>query len=142
MGRTALSKSCWNGQTEIVFRLLKIQGIDLKSSGNDKRTPLHNSVWGENGRQGKKGMTDKDNPFITQALINAGAGIEDKDIEGYTPLMIAARSKGIESLKILIGSGANVNSTNIYNSTPLLETVKYAGNIEGLTKFIQMGKSI
>ena len=142
MGRTALSKACWNGQTDIVYRLLKIPNIDLQSADNNKRTPLHNAVWGENGgRIGKKGISDKDSPFCAQALIEAGADIECEDKEGYTPLMIAASTKGLESLKLLIVFGANVNHPNIYKATPIIEAARY-GNVDSVKTLIEYGKSI
>lgn len=140
MGRTPLSKACWNGQIDIVLRLLKIPDLNLNSYDTNERTPLHNAAWGENGgRIGKKGISNKDSPECTQALIEAGANVECLDKEKYTPLMLAASTKGIESLKLLILYGANVNHTNIYNATPLIEAARY-GNTESVVTLIELGK--
>jgi ankyrin repeat protein len=142
MGRTPLSKACWNGQIDVVQRLLKIPGLNLNSIDTNDRTPLHNAVWGENGgRLGKKGISCKDSPECTQALIEAGAHLECLDKEKYTPLMLAASTKGIESLKLLICYGANINHTNIYEATPLIEAARY-GNTESVLTLIEYGKSL
>ena len=113
MGRTALSKSCWNGQLEVVKLLCsqpKINTINKPDSNN--RTPLHNAVWGEfGGREGKKmpAGSPTDSPEIVQLLIDNGAELEIKDNDGNTPFMISASTNGIESMKILIKYNINLN---------------------------------
>ena len=141
MGRTPLSKACWNGQIDIVNRLLKIPNLNLNSYDGNERSPLHNAVWGENGgRIGKKGLSNKDSPECTQALIDAGANIECLDKEKYSPLMLAASTKVIESMKILLLFGANINHTNVYEATPIIEAARY-GNTDSVLALIEYGKS-
>lgn len=56
-------------------------------------------------------------------LINAGASLEAKDDDGWTPLHIAAYRGNIEAIKTLICVGAALNSTDRRGDTPLHEAV-------------------
>lgn len=72
MGRTPLSKACWNGKTEVVELLVKIPNMLINQSDRNGRSPLHNSVWGENGgKLGKKvsGGPAKDNPACARVVL-------------------------------------------------------------------------
>lgn len=65
MGRTPLSKACWNGKTSLVELLVKLPKIEINKPDRSGRYALHNAVWGANGgRFGKKvtGLSAKDNP--------------------------------------------------------------------------------
>ena len=46
LGRTALGKACWNGEPEVVQLLLDHQSIDIDYLDTNRRTALHNCVWG------------------------------------------------------------------------------------------------
>ncbi len=46
MGRTALTKACWNGEIETVRLLLSHPGVDLEIRDSQGRTALHMAVWG------------------------------------------------------------------------------------------------
>ena len=55
LGRTALSKACWNGRVDIVEMLIIQPNINLDRQDSGGRTSLHNACWGEHGgRLGKK----------------------------------------------------------------------------------------
>lgn len=65
MGRTPLSKACWNGKKEVVEILVNQPNIEINSPDRNGRYPIHNAVWGVNGgRAGKRvtGLTATDNP--------------------------------------------------------------------------------
>lgn len=62
-------------------------------------------------------------------MIDNGAWIEVQDNEGYTPLMIAASTNGVDSLKYMIEKKGNVNTINKYGATALIECSRY-GNWE------------
>jgi ankyrin repeat protein len=60
-----------------------------------------------------------------ESLLNAGAGIEAKDSEGMTPLMLAAwlgRSKGCI---FLLNRGANIEATDSRGWTPLMHAANH-----------------
>jgi ankyrin repeat protein len=71
---------------------------------------------------------------LTQALLDAGADIEQADANGVTPLLNAVlnasvasldrpRAKHIEVARLLIEGGANVNAMDWYGETPLWAAV-------------------
>jgi ankyrin repeat protein len=65
MGRTPLSKACWNGKIEVVEILVKLPQIKINEGDKNGRYPLHNAVWGSSGgRMGKKivGENGNDSP--------------------------------------------------------------------------------
>lgn len=62
------------------------------------------------------------------------------DNEGYTPLMIAASTNGVESLKYLIEKGGNVNAKNNSAATALIESSRY-GNWECVKVLLEKAKS-
>jgi hypothetical protein len=48
MGRILLSKSCWNGQFDMVKLLCSKQKINIINKlVSNNRTPLHNAVFGK-----------------------------------------------------------------------------------------------
>jgi len=46
MGRTALTKSAWNGEEELLRELLNHKNINLELQDSKGRTPLHMAAWG------------------------------------------------------------------------------------------------
>ena len=73
MGRIALSKSCWNGQFDMVKLLCSKQKINIINKlDSNNRTPLHNAVFGKFwGKEGKKlpAGSPTDSPEIVQLLL-------------------------------------------------------------------------
>jgi ankyrin repeat protein len=70
MGRTALSKASFNGLIDVVKLLLTLDNIDMNQADVNKRTPIHNAVWGQyGGRMGKKGSNSKDSPECLTVII-------------------------------------------------------------------------
>ena len=143
MGRTPLSKACWNGREDTVKLLCSQPNIKVNIPDKNGRFPLHNAVWGEyGGRQGKKmnGGESSDSPLCVLELIKAGAEINVKDNEGDTPFMIAASTNGLESLKILIKyQNINVNDVNNKGETAITQATQY-GNWESVGVLLQFDK--
>ena len=55
LGRSALSKACWNGRVDVVEILVKTPGINVNRQDGGLRSALHNACWGSaGGRLGKK----------------------------------------------------------------------------------------
>lgn len=52
-------------------------------------------------------------------LIKAGANINTKDENGYTPLMATIGWNGVEKIKLLLAKGANINAKNNEGKTVL-----------------------
>jgi ankyrin repeat protein len=66
---------------------------------------------------------EKENVEIVKMLIEAGANVNDKDDQGYTPLAISAMYNQKELVQYLIDHGAKVNVKNKDGRTPLMEAV-------------------
>jgi len=62
----------------------------------------------------------KDNVTEAESLITAGAALESKDKNGYTPLMNAVKQQNTEIVKLLAEHGANVNISDDLEDTPLV----------------------
>jgi hypothetical protein len=54
MGRTALTKSAWNGEDELLKELLNHRNINLELQDSKGRTPLHMAAWGQYGGRNRK----------------------------------------------------------------------------------------
>ena len=75
-----------------------------------------------------------------QALINAGADINSKNIKGYTPLHFAHRSSR-DIIELLIDKGAAINARADNGSTPLMEAV-IAKNIQIVKSLLDKGARV
>lgn len=58
-------------------------------------------------------------------MIEAGHPIDLEDFDGFTPLMSAAASLAIKSMRVLIKNGANVNHKTKKNETVVFVAAKY-----------------
>ena len=64
----------------------------------------------------------KAGPEKVRQLIQAGADVNAKKEDGWTPLMLTASDNpNLEVLKVLLKAGADVNAQNKYGRTPLIE---------------------
>lgn len=64
-------------------------------------------------------------PKVVQALLNAGADIHLRSLNGMTPIMASIARPDI--LSILLSAGANPNDADIYGFTPLLRVCPLGG---------------
>ena len=96
---------------EAAVRSLVDQRADLHSIANDAL----NLVCDKNMEgHGNRPLT------LIQFIIDHGAKVNDADVFGKTPLIIAASAGNADTVKLLIQSGANVNSADGSGSTPLM----------------------
>ena len=104
--RTLLGIAAHDGQFEIV-KLLVESGADINHLCRCY-TPIFGAVWSEN-------------PEIVKYLINRGVGesINFGCDHGWTPLHKAARKGYLDIVEILIDAGADVNSIDDADTTPL-----------------------
>ena len=81
--------------------------------GDEILTPLHAAV-------------DADDLVRVQALVAAGADIEEKQSNnGPTPLCRAAEKGYITMARSLVERGANIEATSIVGRTPLIIAVQH-----------------
>ena len=77
-----------------------------------------------------KRAAQNDFPDLAKWLIEKGADLENKDGYRSTPLYYAAKYQSLSTAKILVDSGANVNSQNFNHYTPLLAVLAHADGYE------------
>jgi ankyrin repeat protein len=126
-GRTALAKAAWNGQVNVVSNLLSIPGVSVHIPDIYGRTALHAAVWGHSGgRDGKKYAKNfSDCPESVELLISHGADVEQLDLSGNSPLLTAAKTNGLASIKLLLKHKANLYHTNYKGRSALHMTMKF-----------------
>jgi uncharacterized protein len=106
-GTTALMWACYNGDADLVERLIKA-GADV-SVVND---------YGASALQVAAVVADS---RIIKDLLRAGANADSPNPEGQTALMVVARSGNVESAKLLLDAGATVDAREQWgNQTALM----------------------
>jgi ankyrin repeat protein len=76
-----------------------------------------------------------------QALLDAGADINEKDGIGWTALMFAARNGYPTTVQVLIDSGARINVKDEDGNTPLMAASGY-GDIATVKTLINAGANV
>src|SRR5579872_6823250 len=66
------------------------------------------------------------NMSIIRALVDAGASIHFRYLDGDTPLMRAIWAQKHEAVRLLLRKGADVNGRNDYGATPLMKAAAFA----------------
>lgn len=140
LGWTPLYQAAYNGEIEIVRRLLE-KGADVDRVTSFQDTPLHGSITGNK-------------PDITDMLIKAGCNVNrvnfknklplytaiekraDNEIvrllleagsetdvceskSGQSPLFVAVQQQLVDAIQLLINAGCDVNLANSEGNTPL-----------------------
>jgi ankyrin repeat protein len=93
-----------NGQTEALKILLENKVNPNEVVKTSKYSPLHFAV-------------DSGNFVAVKMLVDYGANIEYRNLEGNTPLSNAALGGKVEIANFLISKGANVNNKGVENSS-------------------------
>lgn len=106
-GFTPLGLASFFGHIELV-KLLLDQGADPNIAANNsfKVTPLHSAC----------AISNYD---IAKILIEKGANVNAKQIQGVTPLHSAAHNGQAKLVKLLLKNGAEINSKMDDGKTPL-----------------------
>ena len=107
---TALHFACENGHLKTA-RLLLENGAEIEARNFNNFTALHEA-------SNYRGYSE-----LVKLLLSKGADIETKDITGGTPLFRAADNGDINTVKVLVQSGANVNAKNNYGWSRLKTSI-------------------
>lgn len=110
-GFTALLSSAHNGDLRI-FNLLLSRGAELNAFDYQGNSPLH--VAAAAGNQA-----------LSEALVNKGVDINSRNVtDAATPLMAAIQNKRLETSRLLVEKGADVNIVNMAGVSPLMMAVE------------------
>ncbi len=117
-GDTVLHFACLHGRTKLVKYLID-KGADVNKQNND----------GENALARVGGRTD---PQIIKDLLEAGSNVNMQskrnpslvNIADYTYPDKAFSDKALESMKMLVEAGADINIQDQYGQTPLMRAVR------------------
>ncbi len=105
-GTTALMWACYNGDADLVERLIKA-GADV-SAVNE---------YGASALQTAAVVAD---PRIIKDLLKAGVNPDSPNAEGQTALMVVARSGNVVSAKLLLDAGAKVDAREAWGDQTAL----------------------
>jgi ankyrin repeat protein len=105
------------GDLELIDIFLKANAT-ISAEGKYRATPLSAST-----------ICSK----AVKRFLDAGADVNQKDINKKTALMYAAENKNIEAIKLLIEAGADIYDKDLSDMTPLLYALK-SGSLE-IAKF-------
>ena len=124
-GDTPLHIAC-EYQNERGIKTLLNHGADVNFKNNGGDTPLISFVLFN------KSNLDKER--ILKLLVNSGAGLNSTNNQGRTALHIACINNDIESAKILISEGCDLNAIDKYEGLPL----DYLSADQELVKHIEL----
>jgi ankyrin repeat protein len=124
--QTPLMMASERGQTDIV-KLLIERGANVDAKNMDGLTPLIMTIRGRVPYGAE--VNAKDRTDILKPLIEHGANVHTKGRDGFTPLIIAIGHRQVNSIKLLIEKGADVNAKDDHGNTVLMaasqaETIK------------------
>lgn len=106
LGNTPLAIAAAKGYVIISGHLLRAKA-NLRSVNEEGNTPL--AIAAANGQV----------EMVRFLLSRDAAGIASRNKEGNTPLALAAKNGHVETVELLLGSGADLESENNNDHTPL-----------------------
>lgn len=123
-GQTPLDRAVATNDTAIVLSLLE-RDADLKES-----KPILHAVYNKCSRD------------MLHLLVVAGADINERDLEGRTPLITAAYRGMVPSMEFLIERGADIEARDNYGGTALHNSAGPIAQTEALSTLLARGADI
>lgn len=108
-----------------MMRLLK-EGVNVDIKNEDKKTLLHLSA------------NKEDLEMMEFLITKGGAKIEAKDARGRTPFYLAVENGKLQSARLLLEKGANINTRNESEWSALFK-MSTEGNLEAVKFLLEKG---
>ncbi len=129
-GQTALMWAAAEGHADIV-KVLLAKGADPKILSDDRDSTLPKLPAGSpNAPVSRGGLTAlsfaarQGNIDALNALLDGGASINQKDVDGNSALVLAILNKHYDLAQVLVAKGADVNLSNKDGRSPLFTAVE------------------
>jgi ankyrin repeat protein len=113
-GQTALMLAAILGQAGLVKLLLE-NGACVEAANSLGQTALHFAV---------SSFSQEAQPALMEALLGAGADIDEEANDGTTVLMLAASRGNVDSVEFLLARQPNLNATDTDGNTALILALK------------------
>lgn len=157
-GWSALHEACSGGHV-VVVRLLLEAGADWRTAHEGGETPLtlaiqsgHSEVLGVLAGSGARLQERLDNPGWLMArsggngdlvslrwMVSEGVDVDACDSEGCTALTMAAVRGHVETVRYLLGNGADANHVDNDGESVLMWTSDHAGNADMVRVLLENG---
>ena len=134
-GATPLSVAC----RDVCFETAKV----LVEAGADVNKRI-NSIIREDKKTALMEAATTGSPKVVKLLLDAGAEVDARDINGFTPLLHwGGRDDSIEVGRLLIKAGADVNAKNNLGETVLMSAASMGSiSTASLKLFIDSGANL
>lgn len=132
-GHTLLMRAVGSGNIEMVTWLL-LNGSNVNDRDNFTRTALIQAIC-------SRTIDKKAQKEIIEILLDNGAHVGDSDINGYTPLMVAAYDGNIKIIKLLLylsDDDCRINAQNNFGQTALMIAIisRHCRNLKKVVKLL------
>jgi hypothetical protein len=121
---------------EDTFRLIADSGVQIKVTAE----PHPNTDLPGNATTLMTAAYGGDKEVVAD-LVERGADLEARDVDGYTPLMYAANAGHVRAAEILLEAGAEVNAADNQGSTPIMFAAQH-GHAELVRVLIGAGAGV
>ena len=126
-GMTQLFYFCWKGMTSSVKRMLEMKSINVEARGCER----------EDGETCLMIAANDGHLDICRLLIDKGAQVNAKDINGWTPLHLASWEGRIEIVRLLCDHVADIEARDEDGMRPLHLAATY-GHISIVKELIEV----
>jgi Ankyrin repeats (many copies) len=126
----------WDEDNRIVrdtFELIKAAKVPMKESSEP-----HPDAKLEGDATSLMAAAYAGDDDVLADLIQRGAELESKDVDGYTALMYACNGGKMRSVELLVDAGADVNARDNQNSTPVMFAAQH-GHVEIVKALVEHG---